>query len=459
MKKYKIIKSFPGSSSLGTTFNTGGFAGDASKYPEFFEEVIEKDYEILSFTQDSGISDLWVEFEIGWCRSYNGKPITVPYTIEEILSNKLFSIASVKRLSDGEVFTLGDTIKTHKFGYINTLDSIRIINENNSLKTGIWFNYEGGSQHFSNTIKVIKKDYEVYQVLYATEVRTLNDGLYRIFTDGVGFDLDYILKNGGKIQSVKRLSDGEKFSINDMINIGKDHQIMIRTISSINIDINGNLSINTGSGTLTNNKLVGIFNRIKRVPFYEVMSYVHKGRPNCITTKKRGGQRHDEFWNIHSIKRLSDGEIFTIGDQVQFTELCSGKILGIKTTEKNSGRLCFSNDNPTIGGWFNVNDIKKIKIKPVLYRTEDGVEIREKDVYHYIFNGKINNSTGNCNSGKANTFVKYFSTKEAAEAYQLRYEPCLSLDDIQRAINLPPMYWEAILAAAKSKLYEQDKPN
>lgn len=404
MKKYKLIKTYPGYFNLGriveihSTEETGYY----SENTEYWEEIIEKDYEILSFTQDSGITDLWVEFERGWCRSYNGKPVTAPYTTEEILSNKLYSIASVKRLSDGEVFTLGDKIRTNKWGSEKTLDSITTINKNDSLKNGLWFNYEGGSQYFSNTIKVTKKDYEVSQVLYATEVRTLFDGYYRIYPDGIGFDLDYMLNNGGKIHSVNRMSDGERFTVGDRIDIGEPHQIIYRTISMINISSDGTLVIDHEYGGLTNGKDKGIFHRIKHAPLdYEILSYIKKGSKTCTTTKKRGGVRHDEFWNIHSVKRLSDGEIFNIGDDTN-----DGIISEIHISKSYDG-----------GIYLNIKD-KSFTIK-----------------------------------------LNYVEKLEKGE-YDLRYKPCLSLDDIQRAIHLPPMYWNALLEATKAKLnYEQDRTN
>ena len=70
-KKYKLIKEYPGSPELGIIAEERYVMKDQ---PEYWEEVVEKDYEIL-------ISRV------------------VP---QEILS--------VKRLSDGEVFTIGDEV-------------------------------------------------------------------------------------------------------------------------------------------------------------------------------------------------------------------------------------------------------------------------------------------------------------------------------------------------------------
>lgn len=136
MKKYKLTKTYPGSPFLGkvlepkvgkeenntNNFYWGGNWFNPNDFPEFWEEEVEKDYEILSFKQDSGIKDLWTFFTSGWGRNVNGQCATNPYTTEEILSNKLYTIHSVKRLSDGEVFTVGDNITSDC--YSHSLDKI-----------------------------------------------------------------------------------------------------------------------------------------------------------------------------------------------------------------------------------------------------------------------------------------------------------------------------------------------
>ena len=483
MKKIKLIRKYPGSPNLGTVItakvdkennNTNNFYWEGSwfnpnDFPEFWEEIVEPDYEILSFKQDSCITDLWTKFHTNtWGRNVNGQCVTKPYTTEEILSDKLYAIHSVKRLSDGEVFTVGDTIKTHKWGSDNIINSITIADGTNSIKGGIWLNCDGGGQHFSHSIKVIQKDYEVTQVSYATEIRTLYNGQYRLYQDGVGFDLNYILKNCGTIHSVKRLSDGEVFTVGDRINIGEEHEIFIRTISMINISSDGTLVIDHEHGGLSNSKHNGIFHRIKQAPLdYEIMSYIKKGSKPCTTTKKRGGIRHDEFWDIYSVKRISDGEVFTVGDRIDFDGRDEGKLLQIEfeiaPADKGTGKLCFVNDNWRLGKWFSINQLHKVK-KPI-FITHDGVNVSKPDTIWLLH--KKTNTVSPYLIRNENDFTKLdlsdyicFSKKEKLNEYILRYKPFLSLDDIQRAINLPPMFWDKLLAAAKAKLnYEQDKTN
>ena len=103
MKKFKLIKEYPASPKLGFVVSerhcglyhnieTGNMYSSQmiESHPEFWEEVIEKDYEIL-------ISRV------------------VPYTI-----------LSVKRLSDGEVFTVGDLITGQSYADARVIEKIKI---------------------------------------------------------------------------------------------------------------------------------------------------------------------------------------------------------------------------------------------------------------------------------------------------------------------------------------------
>jgi hypothetical protein len=73
MKKYRLKKIYPGSPKLGE-IKLESLGYNQKNYPEFWEEVKEKDYEILKTCPIEGI------------------------------------IYSIKRLSDGEVFTVGDKV-------------------------------------------------------------------------------------------------------------------------------------------------------------------------------------------------------------------------------------------------------------------------------------------------------------------------------------------------------------
>jgi len=119
MKKYKLIKEYP---SLCKTIKEGDiftkkengncyysknlshfvYDYEVENNPQYWEEVVEKDYKILSFKQNSLITDLWEAVDISYdkfARKCGQVFCTTPYTLEQILNNSLYSIHSVKRLS------------------------------------------------------------------------------------------------------------------------------------------------------------------------------------------------------------------------------------------------------------------------------------------------------------------------------------------------------------------------
>lgn len=156
---------------------------------------------------------------------------------------------------------------------------------------------------------------------------------------------------------------------------------------------------------------------------------------------------------IHSVKRLLDGEIFTIGD-----ETTKGKIqefiffkthLNVKGISKiNDSFLC------------NIKDITLHHKKP-LFTTEDGVNIYEGDEYWVVRTDKydilIMRWTSNLTPCVLDPHIiptdrdlyakngcLRFSSKEAAEEYILMNKPCLSINDIK--------YW-----LERHRVYSQDK--
>jgi len=187
---------------------------------------------------------------------------------------------------------------------------------------------------------------------------------------------------------------------------------------------------------------------------YEILSYCQKTTPNCITTKRKNGLFlnrihktdvgiYDEnyttrlnIWDIHSVKRLSDGEIFTIGDILE--------VRGKKDAPLKWINNCY--DSIQIGTGYSMvvglNEIQHSK-KP-LFTTEDGVDIFEGDKLFSVNScfrinkHKINNvgydelCNENCHQITNNPCKEYtyFSNKEAAEEYILMNKPSLSLKEV-----------------------------
>ena len=142
MKKYKLIKQYPGSIKLGSI--AAAIGGDDlwkgsiyyDKYPEYWEEVVEKDYEIISYVAKDNPTNITTK--------RRGAHLHEEY----------WKIHSVKRLSDGEVFTVGDRVKVYEHGSIKTITEIAINSSKALVKEGIWLRYDSGSSHMAHAIKV-----------------------------------------------------------------------------------------------------------------------------------------------------------------------------------------------------------------------------------------------------------------------------------------------------------------
>lgn len=161
-------------------------------------------------------------------------------------------------------------------------------------------------------------------------------------------------------------------------------------------------------------------------------------------------------WKIHSIRRSSDGEIFTINDTVQ---LIPGKW---DSNDCNISEIKIINDNVVFGiiqGTSTseydqgINSWRKITPR-ILFTTEDNVDIKENDNYwcvdrqYDIYTWKAYRSSDNFRS------FKRFSTKEAAEEYVLMNKPCLSINEVIDItwINKQSISCDELKQLVKSKL-------
>lgn len=135
-------------------------------------------------------------------------------------------------------------------------------------------------------------------------------------------------------------------------------------------------------------------------------------------------------WDIYSVKRLSDGEVFSIDDKINFRGLYGNnsghKYDTIKGFElKQDGSLGVRYHNGLVG-------IEKIqKYKEALFTTEDGVELfggeRVFSVSDILITAVLLNFSV---EDFKNTKDKIFAKKEKAEEYILMNKPCLSLNDL-----------------------------
>lgn len=146
---------------------------------------------------------------------------------------------------------------------------------------------------------------------------------------------------------------------------------------------------------------------------------------------------------INSIQRLSDGEVFTVGDQVisdqYYTYTVKGDITRI-SYEPISDTCIICTTYSGIG--FCLSSFQKAP-KP-LFITEDGVEVFEND-RPWCLNTTEFRSKGTADL-KLNAKYhpapncKYFSTKEKMEEYKLNNKKQFSLNDVRAALDSDKSY-------------------
>lgn len=231
MKKYKLIKEYPGSPKLGKIEKVPQFPKAdndelyfyITKYPKFWKEIIEKDYEILSFfANDENL--IWVKAKDG---RFDAKWQTYRPTEEDSLKEPGITIHSVKRLSDGKIFTIGDKIGTP--GKTFPIANFKIYEfENTILVDSYYEKFKSG--HYNQRLKDVIK---LKQPLFTTEDSIdifEGDIIYGVSNDWKVFSHFTDLQNKVKSWGIKPIfSSKEKaeeyifmnkpcLSLNDLVN-------------------------------------------------------------------------------------------------------------------------------------------------------------------------------------------------------------------------------------------------
>ena len=159
---------------------------------------------------------------------------------------------------------------------------------------------------------------------------------------------------------------------------------------------------------------------------------------------------------IKSVKRLSDGEVFTSGSN-------TGTGSKIESLDIIDGSLVVSLSDIT-GTWkSNIASLSKATRKP-LFKTEDGKDIYEGDAYWYI-----NYDSPNPNwkplaaeADKQHEFLcpigrKQFSSIQATRDYIILNEPVLSFSDVISICSISDMGGFRQLHAGTLKKLAQSK--
>ncbi len=174
---------------------------------------------------------------------------------------------------------------------------------------------------------------------------------------------------------------------------------------------------------------------------YEILEV--KGKYGAISSYIEELDNDLKDKTIFKIKRLSDGEIFTIGDIIDtiVDDKYKQEILEINL-RINYNRLKDKLIFKTKAGYVVISIA--VKNKKPLFTTEDGVDIFEGDIFYYVKFKENRNSYGRVfeiviadrpGCIYEPQYEKYFSTREKAEEYILLNKPVLSLNDINFAIS------------------------
>ena len=129
MKKYKLIETYPGSPVLGTEIKYTGngwrcnktdfaFFDNPDNHSKFWEEINNHGYEILSILRKKKLSTTVNEWTPDIASNLS---LDAMLHVGQSVQSGHFYINSIKRLSDGEVFTIGDQCVTKlcNYGKIN----------------------------------------------------------------------------------------------------------------------------------------------------------------------------------------------------------------------------------------------------------------------------------------------------------------------------------------------------
>lgn len=209
-------------------------------------------------------------------------------------------------------------------------------------------------------------------------------------------------------------------------------------MKSIKIKTPKGYVIDEENSTFTEIKFKKIDDRL-----YQILSVY--GNPNCgnsttiYTVKdetilvhsdgREYPQKNLDIFPIHSVKRLSDGEIFTLGDYIQY-----GKITRFSMNSTNEYFGVNTDNNNQI--WTNITCITKSKTP--LFISEDGMKIYKGDTIYYVEttdeppHNYIPYKLTVQNSGRftSDSTVFAFSTQENAEDWIISNKPCLTYNDL-----------------------------
>ncbi len=256
--------------------------------------------------------------------------------------------------------------------------------------------------------QVIEKDYEILEVKIADgTIITYENGICTKRTDKCSVDqtlsLEQILRTNHikYIHSVKRLSDGEIFTVGDCFDVG----LGSRVLESIWLDNDGVLGLNHEKGRITNTKGTGVFSKAKKIS------------PTLFVTEDGVSITKDSKSYCHV-----DLRTYAISESNNPIPGISGNMIG-------KGFVYFSTKEAAQ---------KYIDSKKVLIRTQDGVDLFEGDRIFFL-----SKDMSISDSFLINRYIKfnqdgnyYFSSQSKLEYFECMNKKILSLHDLNQILEM-----------------------
>ena len=177
---------------------------------------------------------------------------------------------------------------------------------------------------------------------------------------------------------------------------------------------------------------------------WEILSFVDRGRVlSVVDNIAFNGKLLECLSNypIRSVKRLSDGVIFTLGDIILNG---SNYVISSITVEDNEALLWVEDDYCSL----SIECAKKVEL---LHTTKDGYKINTGDKYFIVENFRIREVVGG-------TFTKSkwddfrFKGRENAENWILYNKPCLSLNDVMQRFTVRNINCDELEELIKTRL-------
>jgi hypothetical protein len=144
-------------------------------------------------------------------------------------------------------------------------------------------------------------------------------------------------------------------------------------------------------------------------------------------------------YNIHSVKRVSDGKIFTVGRSIKCGKdhAWIKKIINIYLVE-SSNKIWFTTKGPDDIDTFDYF-LDEVDTVECLLKSDDGVDLFEGDLIYGIYADDWAVFTHKLYNGGLAHKQKWkhgkFSSKEAAQEYILMNRPCLSVEQVKNILS------------------------